>query len=399
MRVLRRPLVVFGWRRPSERSVRLRLTALYGGLFLVSGACLLALTYGLVRVATAGGYVTVPTGSGVTPTGAAAMTATSHAIRLDQLIVWSGIALATMTVASAALGWLVAGRVLAPLRTMTAATRRISDENLHERLAMAGPRDELTELADTIDGLLGRLETAFEAQRRFVANASHELRTPLAMMRTSLDVAIAKPEPIPPEVRRLDGKLREGLDQAERLLESFLVLARAQHDALDDRVAVPLAPLVDAALEGRAAVITEKAIDVQTSFAPVTVTGSATLLSRMVDNLIENAVRHNETGGFITVAGEARGEAPGNVVRLVVENGGPRLDAASVEQLGQPFRRLGVDRTGSVDGVGLGLSIVAAVAAAHGGALELHARPDGGLRVEIELAGATLPREPASVRW
>ena len=230
MRVLRRPLVVFGWRRPSERSVRLRLTALYGGLFLVSGACLLALTYGLVRVATAGGYVTVPTGSGVTPTGAGAMTATSHAIRLDQLIVWSGIALATMTVASAALGWLVAGRVLAPLRTMTAATRRISDENLHERLAMPGPRDELTELADTIDGLLGRLETAFEAQRRFVANASHELRTPLAMMRTSLDVATAKPEPIPPEVRRLDGKLREGLDQADRLLESFLVLARAQHE-------------------------------------------------------------------------------------------------------------------------------------------------------------------------
>ena len=114
----------------------------------------------------------------------------------------------------------------------------------------------------------------------------------------------------------------------------------------------------------------------------------------MVDNLIENAVRHNEAGGFITVDGEARGEAPGDVVRLVVENGGPRLDAASVEQLGQPFRRLGVDRTGSVDGVGLGLSIVAAVAAAHGGALELHARPDGGLRVEIELAGATLPASP-----
>lgn len=130
-----------------------------------------------------------------------------------------------MTVVSAALGWLVAGRVLAPVRTMTAATRRISDENLDERLAMPGPRDELTELAATIDGLLDRLEAAFEAQRRFVANASHELRTPLAMMRTSLDVAVAKPAPIPAEVRTLDSKLREGLDQADRLLESFLILA------------------------------------------------------------------------------------------------------------------------------------------------------------------------------
>jgi signal transduction histidine kinase len=394
MRVLRKPLEVFGWRRLSERSVRLRLTALYASLFLVSGAGLLGLTYVLARVATAGGYVTVSTGTGVTPTGARAITATSHPIELNQLIVVSGIALAIMTVVSAVLGWVVAGRVLAPLRTMTAATRRISEENLHERLAMPGPRDELTELADTIDGLLGRLETTFEAQRRFVANASHELRTPLAMMRTSLDVAIAKPEPIPPDVRRLDGKLREGLDQADRLLESFLVLARAEHGALDDRGAVPLYVLVEAALSERRAVISDKDIDVHASLAPVSVRGSATLLSRMVDNVIENAVRHNEPGGFITVSTELRDD---DRARLVVANGGPRLDGASIEQLGQPFRRLGHERTGSVDGVGLGLSIVAAVAAAHGGALELYAGSDGGLRVEIELAGATVAREPASV--
>jgi signal transduction histidine kinase len=394
MRVLRNPLEVFSWRRLSERSVRLRLTALYAGLFLASGACLLALTYLLVRVATAGGYVTVLTGTGVTPTGAGAMTATTHSIELHQLIIWAGLALTVMTVVSTAVGWVVAGRVLAPLRAMTAATRRISDDNLHERLAMPGPRDELTELADTIDGLLGRLETAFDAQRRFVANASHELRTPLAMMRTSLDVAVAKPEPIPAEVRSLNRKLREGLDQADRLLESFLVLARAQHDARDDRVAVSLSRLIDAALEDRMAVIAEKEIDVQTSLAPVTVSGSAVLLSRMVDNLIENAVRHNEPGGFVVVAGEIHGD----VARLIVENGGPRLDAARVEQLGEPFRRLAVDRTGSIHGVGLGLSIVAAVAAAHGGALELMARAEGGLRVEIEIAGATVAREPASVR-
>ena len=393
MRVLGNPLDVFGWRRLSERSVRLRLTALYGGLFLVSGAGLLALTYLLVEGATAGASVTASTGLALTPSGERAMTATSHSIELHQLVVQSGIALAIMTAVSAALGWLVAGRVLAPLRTMTAATRRISDENLHERLAMRGPRDELTELADTIDELLARLEAAFDAQRRFVANASHELRTPLAMMRTSLDVAIAKPEPIPAAVQALDVKLREGLGQADRLVESFLVLARAQHGARDDRGAVSLARLVDLALHDRALAIAEKGIDVHTSLAPVSVTGNATLLSRMVENLIENAVRHNEPGGFITVVGEIRGDA----ARLVVENGGPRLDEASVGRLGRPFGRLAADRTGSADGVGLGLSIVAAVASAHGGALELHARSDGGLRAEIELAGATRAPEPASV--
>lgn len=351
MRVLRNPLDVFGWRRLSERSVRLRLTVLYGSLFFVSGALLLALTYVLVLRATAGGLVTVPGGLGVTPTGALAETATSHSIELHQLVVQSVIALAIMTVASVALGWLMAGRVLA------------------------------------------RLEATFEAQRRFIANASHELRTPLTMMRTSLDVAVAKPEPISPQLRALDTKLREGLDHADRLLESFLALARAQQEALDNDTAVSLATIVDEALAECRDAIADKDIELTTSLDPIIVAGSITLLSLMVGNVIDNAVRHNERCGFITVESELRGA----VARLVVENGGPRLDPASVEQLGKPFRRLVVDRTGSVDGVGLGLSIVAAVAAAHGGALELHARSEGGLRVEIALAAATLALEPASV--
>jgi signal transduction histidine kinase len=334
-----------------HRSVRLRLTAVYGGLFLLSGAVLLALTYVLVRHATDGGFVTVSTGSARTPTGALGMTATSHAIELHELLVQSAIALAIMTVVSAGLGWLVAGRVLAPQ------------------------------------------QAAFEAERRFVANASHELRTPLAMMRTSLDVAVAKPVPISTEVLALDAKLREGLDQAERLVESFLVLARAQDGLIDERASVPLTAVVDGALRRRKALIAEKELDVETSLAPISVVGSGTLIARMVDNVIENAVRHNEPGGFITV----RSELHGDVARLVVENGGQQVYDASVDQLARPFRRLGVERTGSVDGVGLGLSIVAAVASAHGGTLGLRARPGGGLRVEVELAGAAVAREPAGV--
>jgi hypothetical protein len=176
------------------------------------------------------------------------VTATSHTIDLPQLLVPSGIALAIMTIASAFLGWWVAGRVLAPLRLMTDTTRQISQTNLHERLALEGPRDELKDLADTIDSLLARLEAAFDAQRLFVANASHELRTPLAMMRTSLDVAIAKPEGVPAQTRALDAGLREDLDRADQLLESFLTLAQAEHGAFTDRGSVSLDGLVTAAL-------------------------------------------------------------------------------------------------------------------------------------------------------
>ena len=208
MQVLGNRLDALRRRFPSVGTVRLRLTALYGSLFLVSGAGLLAITYVLVYHATASSFETRTTATTRTPGGAPVSVAQSHAADLHQLLVQSGIALAIMTVASAVLGWLVAGRVLAPLRTMTEATRRISEDNLHDRLALSGPNDELKALADTIDGLLERLEAAFDAQRRFVANASHELRTPLAGMRASLDVAIAKPGPLPPQLVTLDDRLR-----------------------------------------------------------------------------------------------------------------------------------------------------------------------------------------------
>jgi signal transduction histidine kinase len=289
-----------------------------------------------------------------------------------------------MAVVSVLLGWVVAGRVLRPLRAMTAATRAISEDNLGERLAMPGPSDELKDLGDTIDALLERLERAFTGQRRFVANASHELRTPLAMMRTSLDVAAAKPGPVPAEVTVLEGKLREGLDQADRLLESLLLLARAQHGGNGDRETVSLGQVLTSALEARSGAITGAGLRVQHAAGGAWVAGDATLLCRMAGNVIDNAIGHNEPGGWI----RAETTADRTSARLVVENGGPVLDHNEVTELAQPFRRLGADRTGSVNGTGLGLSIVAAIAQAHGGIMHLYARPRGGLRVVIELPAA-----------
>jgi signal transduction histidine kinase len=304
-----------------------------------------------------------------------------QSVEHNHLLVISGIALGIMAVISLALGWLVSGRVLRPLRTMITATRRISERNLHERLALQGPDDELKDLADTIDGLLVRLEAAFQAQRRFVANASHELRTPLTMMRTSLDVAVAKPAPLSPQVSALELKLREGLDQADRLLESFLTLARAEHGVLGDRSTISLSRILLAAIQDRAEAIAGKRIEVTETIVDADINGSQTLLARMVENIIENAIAHNQPGGWIHVATAFEQGA----VALVVESGGPHLEQDAVAQLAQPFRRLGAERTGSERGVGLGLSIVAAIAAAHGGALALIARPEGGLRVEVRL--------------
>ena len=225
-----------------RRSVRLRLTFVYGGLFLISGAGLLTVTYLLVAglpsttnqlpysasAIKARSRVTdrPPPSSRSLGQGLHAVAAAQQSVDLHALLIRSGIALVVMAIASIWLGWFMAGRVLRPLQIITSTTRQISEENLHERLAMPGPHDELKELGDTIDGLLGRLEGAFDAQRGFVANASHELRTPLAMMRTSLDVAEGKSPPVSQDASVLAGKVREGLDQADRLVESFLVLAR-----------------------------------------------------------------------------------------------------------------------------------------------------------------------------
>ncbi len=400
-------------RRPGlpRRTVRLRLTALYGALFLICGAALLTITNLLARswpwpkpaalVAPVGSRVgrlctVTPHPSCYTPAQLQAQAAAAHAAALNQLLAESAIALAVMAVISAALGWLVAGRVLRPLREMTAAARAISAEDLSGRLAVPGPDDELKDLGDTIDGLLGRLETAFAAQRRFAANASHELRTPLAMMRTSLDVAVAKPGPVPPALKVLAGKLREGLDQADHLVENLLLLARAQHGAIDDQDTFPLGALVAGAIDSRAGLIGSLGLEVRQSVpdGPGTlVTGNPVLLAQMTANLVDNAVRHNHPGGWFRI--EITRDGP--VVRLLVENGGPVLDPGTVATLTQPFRRLGTDRTGSATGSGLGLSIADAIAIAHGGTLCLQARQDGGLQAIVDLPATASTGPPAQL--
>jgi len=355
----------------SRRTVRMRLTALYCVLFVLSGVGLLV----IAAVTNAGGGGPPPY-SPTVPVHSA----------ISRYVRSSVIALSEVTVVSVAVGWLVAGRVLRPLREMTATTRRISADNLHERLAIHGPGDELKDLADTIDALLERLDGAFAAQRRFVANASHELRTPLATMRVSVDVAAAKPGPVPPETITLAGQVRAELDKVDELLDGLLVLARAQHGVLPGRAVFPLDYTVSAALASRDGTIAARNLTVQHIGGDgVWVEGSQPLLRRMADNVIGNAVSHNRDGGWIRITTQADGDT----ARLIVENGGDILDPAQVAGLAQPFRRLGADRTGSDNGTGLGLSIVAAIAEAHRGSLDLHASPGGGLKVTI-----TLPLAP-----
>src|SRR5215472_16207810 len=383
---------ILGLRR---RSVRSRLTGLFSVLFFTAGVLLVVIVAGVTVSGTARVTRAANQGGPTTPLARADARIRALQAQLDQqsqqthtalshdLLVASLIALAVMTLVSVGFGWLVAGRALRPVRVMTETAQRISEYSLNERLAVPGPHDELKELGDTIDGLLERLEVAFSAQRRFVANASHELRTPLATMRASLDVALAKPDPAPPQTVALAGRLRAELDKIDRLLEAFLVLARAQHRALPGRAVIPLDYVVGAALTDQAAAIRAMNLTVQKadSLGSAWVTGSQALITRMVENVIDNAVCHNTEGGWIRIVSRtAAGRAD-----LIVENGGPLLDQRQVAGLSEPFRRIGADRTGSDKGSGLGLSIVAAIAEAHGGSVDLQARSAGGLRVTISL--------------
>ncbi len=355
-------------------AIRMRMALSYWGLFVVSGAVLLAATIALWQ----GETVTTVHVTGT----ASSPRATVHGSDLGQLLVLAGIALAVMAVVSIMFGWLVAGRFLAPVRAITASARRISATSLHERLSLQGPDDELKELADTIDELLARLERSFESERRFAASASHELRTPLATMRVWLDVATAKPGPLPPQATALAGRIRSELDHVDALLESLLILARTQQGPAHDQTVLALSAATAAAIQRHAGTTTAMPLHVDHRPCPdARVVGSGTLLTRMIENVIDNAVRHNRPGGWIRVSTETtRAQA-----RLVVENSGAVLTPEDVSQLARPFRRPGAERTGSGSGTGLGLTIVKAVAEAHGGSLSLHARAEGGLRLAITL--------------
>lgn len=369
-------------------TVGARFTILYAVVFLVSGIGLLGLTFLLSGGSTSD---VAPAGS---PPAQGGLSAAQQHIRLleaqlaevhrqqaRQLLAGSMLALIVMAVVSLLLGRVLAKRVLRPLRIITSATRRISADSLDRRLAVTGPADEVKGLADTIDELLERLEVSFAAQRRFVANASHELRTPLATMRASLDVAVAKPDPAASTVRLAD-RLRVQLDRVDHLIDGFLVLARAQHGELADTAPVDLGLLVDGALCEMSAEVATKRLSVTVDVPPGTATqGSPALLARLVGNVVDNAVTHNETNGWVRITGSVSEDE----TALVVETGGRVFDQREVDRLAQPFERLGRERVGSS---GLGLSIVASVAAAHGGRLALLALAEGGLRVSITLPAA-----------
>ncbi|WP_232665497.1 sensor histidine kinase [Pseudonocardia sp. TRM90224] len=379
-------------------TIRARLTLLYGALFVATGVLLLAVTYLLAAhvlpvfgVAPPApppvpfGGPTVP----VVPSPAlpAELTALDgqRAEDLRLLLVASGIALLLMTVVAVGSGWLMAGRMLRPVRTMTATARTMSARDLHQRLELGGPRDELTDLADTFDGLLARLEASFRSQRQFVANASHELRTPLTLERTLIEVALADPDATAGELRATCERLLANNQHQERLIEAMLVLARGQQGPWSRReldLADVAGPLLDAARPTARA----GGIQVDAVLDPAITSGDPALLDRLVANLIDNALVHNVPGGRCNVWTGTRDGRPA----LRVVNTGAAIDRADIDALYQPFRRLDATRTAGRDGLGLGLSIVAAIAISHDAEITTDPGPAGGLDVLI-----TFPAGPA----
>jgi signal transduction histidine kinase len=292
-----------------------------------------------------------------------------------------------MAAVSIGLGWFMAGRVLRPLRTMTAAARQISEDSLHERLAVHGPKDELKDLGDTIDGLLDRLDSAFDAQRQFVANASHELRTPLTLARTLLQITLTDPDATIETFRSTCEEVLAAGEQQEQLIEVLLTLARSQR-GLANREVVDLAIVADDVLRAHQSGAARRGLTVDVSLVRAPVLGDVQLLKRLVSNLVENAQQYNVPDGRLAVRVELKSSQP--VLR--VTNSGPPVPADHVERLLLPFQRLGVQRAGPHSGLGLGLSVVAAIARAHHAALRATPGPDGGL--DISVAFPPLP-DPA----
>jgi signal transduction histidine kinase len=345
-------------------TVRARLTLLYTLLFGASAAVLLGLSAWLVR-----NHVerTLPP-----PFADQAMTD----LNAQYVLAFAG----TLVIA-VALGWLVAGRVLAPVRRITSLAQRVTQERMDERIALEGPADELRELADTVDGMLDRLASAFDGQRRFVANASHELRTPLTVIRAEVEVALADHDADAGDLRRMGEAVLEATDRTQALLESLMVLARSQQ-ALPRREPVDLAAAARTAAAHSGGEAAERDVTVRLDLQAAPLEGDRPLVERLVANLVENGIRHNAPGGRVDVT-----VRPG---LLRVENTGRPIRPEDVRRLAEPFERLHRDTDGT--GAGLGLSIVRAVADAHGARLALRPRGGGGLVAEVEFPSDPLVR-------
>ncbi|HEY4850972.1 MAG TPA: HAMP domain-containing sensor histidine kinase [Streptosporangiaceae bacterium] len=389
-------------------TARLRLTALYGGLFLACGAVLLAVSYVLAEQAIApggkvnqtaftqiqipAGLITVHRGFQTLSTGQLfdlELTLGKEITTSDlrQVLIDAPIALAIVTVVALALGWLVAGRVLRPLAVITAAARRISASSLDQRLALRGPDDELKALGDTLDDLLARLQASFDAQRHFVANASHELRTPITRERAMLQVALDDAGTTAQTWRSVARAVLASNAEQESLIEALLTLATSE-GGLGQQEPVDLAAVTDEVLLAARPEAVRHGLSLQAVTGPAPLLGDKLLAGRLVANLVDNAVRHNVAGGHVEVT---TGTRDGRAV-LSVASTGPVIPAAEVGRLFQPFQRLDENRAHQGDGHGLGLSIVQAIAADHGAAITARARRGGGLSIEVTFPA--MPDEP-----
>jgi signal transduction histidine kinase len=416
LRALLRPV-----RRVWPQKVRTRLTLIYAALFFAAGSALLGLTYGLVasslpatpaasakvsrqeqqklnlQCKQAGGagrgkhsvLVPIPPPAVCRQAEAAYRAGVSSGSQsqrqrtLTGLGLFSLIGLGVMTIASGGLGWVMSGRVLRPVRLITETARRASEQHLGERISLTGARDELKELADTFDDMLERLDAAFATQRRFVANASHELRTPLTVMRTAIDVTLAKPSPTQRQLADMAVRVRRSIDRAESMVEALLTLAVSDQGKLSTEFA-DLATWAEDAIDAAAPEIERLDLRVETKLDPAETTGDPQLLERMIWNLVDNAVRHNEPGGWIRLRTGTR-DAAGY---LEIANSGPFIPDDAVPSLFEPFRRMEA-RTGVRDGVGLGLSIARSVVTAHRATVTARSQPAGGLSISV-----VIPRAP-----
>ncbi|MDX3234713.1 HAMP domain-containing sensor histidine kinase [Streptomyces sp. ME03-5709C] len=379
-------------------TIRIRLTLLYGGMFLIAGVILLWIIYLLAaqairqgteaqfhveagRLSLTGLCPELPTG----PTNPDAFNkayvhclAVQRETALNVLLKRSLFALIGLAVLAFAFGYLLAGRVLAPLGRITRTARGVVSSDLTQRIHLTGPDDELKELADTFDDMLERLERSFDAQRRFVANASHELRTPLAITRTLLEVQLADPQ-ASPDMQQLGKNLLVTNTRSEQLVEGLLLLARSDNEIVD-RKPVDLAEAATQALEQTRSEAEAKGVELRAALGEAVVQGNGVLLERIALNLVQNAVRYNVAeGGWVEVT---TGVEPGSAV-LTVANTGPVVPAYEIDNLFEPFRRLGTERTGSDKGVGLGLSIAKSVARAHAGTISAVPREGGGLVMRV----------------
>jgi signal transduction histidine kinase len=376
-----------------RRSVRFRMTVLYSCLFIPLGVILVVVTYviALLRRAEAIQHKIVTTciHGACTSHQAGVPTVTIDQLTLTsrELLVGACIIIVAIMGTTVLLGWLAAGRVLRPLRVMTNTTREISERNLHERLALTGPDDELRNLGDTIDGLLARLEMAFDSQRRFIANASHELRTPLMLSQTLLQVALANPAITLDSLRATCQEVVDtGKDQAQ-LIDALLTLARSQR-GLDHREPVDLTAVVTDALNAGKPAAAAKRLQVDAAIDNASVLGDGRLIHRLVSNLVDNAIRYNVTGGRV----EVWLAATATETAFTVTNTGPPVPPDQVSRLLEPFQRAALDRAAAPNGLGLGLSIVADIAKAHGASLAVQPRPEGGLTITVSFPAAPAVR-------